>query len=224
MESPMAELPFWSVAHPVAAALLAHALETAIAAHLALHPTSRDRLPDLAGKVLELRLAPFDGHLYLCPSATSVQVLAEFSGNPDVTVGGDISAFTRLGLGGKARESLEPGELSSEGDAAVLRGFRELFAGLDRGPAPPVPPLPWQSLADSARALLLAIVNFGRDSAAQLRTDVAEFWQEETRDLPARAEYDAFTDAVQHLQEDAGRLEARLRRLETGAPSGGPKP
>jgi len=43
---------------------------------------------------------------------------------------------------------------------------------------------------------------------------MAEYFQEESRELPSRAEVEAFLDAVDALAGAADRLDARLCRLE----------
>ena len=52
-----------------------------------------------------------------------------------------------------------------------------------------------------------------RDSAQALVQDGAEYLREESRDLVAPAEIDAFLDDVDALRERAERLEARVQRL-----------
>jgi ubiquinone biosynthesis accessory factor UbiJ len=61
---------------------------------------------------------------------------------------------------------------------------------------------------------LRGVSGWGLDTADRLSRTVAEYLQEESRDLPARAELEAFLDQVDDLAADVARLEARLRRLE----------
>jgi ubiquinone biosynthesis protein UbiJ len=69
-------------------------------------------------------------------------------------------------------------------------------------------------LASAVLGLLQAGLDWGRDTAAALQTDLAEFWQEETRELPSRPEVDAFGRDVDRLRADCDGLEARVRELE----------
>jgi ubiquinone biosynthesis protein UbiJ len=48
---------------------------------------------------------------------------------------------------------------------------------------------------------------------------VAQYLQEESRDLPTRIEVEEFLEAVDRLRESADRFEARLARLESSAPN-----
>jgi ubiquinone biosynthesis protein UbiJ len=45
---------------------------------------------------------------------------------------------------------------------------------------------------------------------------MGEYLTEESRDLPARPEVDAWLEEVDRLREDVDRFEARLARLEPG--------
>ena len=44
--------------------------------------------------------------------------------------------------------------------------------------------------------------------------NLAEYWQEESRDLPSRTEAEEFLQGVDRLREAADRLEARISRLQ----------
>lgn len=51
---------------------------------------------------------------------------------------------------------------------------------------------------------------------AILKQNLAEYWQEESRELPAPAEMEAFIQAVEQLQADTEAVTQRLRALEQG--------
>ena len=90
---------------PLAGAITTRSLEAAIDAYLAVHPERREALRALAGKVLGLRLRPFDWQLFLCPTEKAVQVLTECSSRPDASISADLSGYLRLGLGVLFRET-----------------------------------------------------------------------------------------------------------------------
>jgi ubiquinone biosynthesis protein UbiJ len=203
-----------AASHPLFAAVLAGTLEGAFASWLALAPNRRELLAPLAGKVIELRIRPFGGTLYFCPTETRVQVLGEFSGTPNTTLSGTISAFARQALSGAARESLAPGEIEVEGDTDTARRFQNLLDGLDIDWEAHLARYTGSGIAASALSLIRAGTAWTRETVDTLRTDLAEFWQEETRELPARPETENFFTAVDTLRADTDRLEARIKRLE----------
>jgi len=49
---------------------------------------------------------------------------------------------------------------------------------------------------------------------ATLKQNLAEYWQQESQELPAPAEMEAFVQAVERLQIDTEALAKRLRALE----------
>lgn len=208
---------------PLLAGVLAGTLESAIGAYLALAPNRQDLLAPLVGKVVALNLRPF-GALYLCPTATHLQVLGEFSGTPDVSLTGTLAAFTRLHFGGSVRDSLAAGGIEMRGDMNTARHFQTLFDQLDirweallvpcTGPVAAVTALDW----------LRSGALWTRDTVDTLRTDLAEFWQEESRELPTQPEARAFCADVDTLRNDRDRLEARIKRLEAAFAEPSPQP
>ena len=54
-----------------------------------------------------------------------------------------------------------------------------------------------------------------RDAGRDLAETAAEYVTEESRDVVARAELDAFHDDVDTLRDDAARLAARVARLRS---------
>ena len=66
-------------------------------------------------------------------------------------------------------------------------------------------------VANVARGFL----DWGRKAADSFSQNVAEYLQEEGRDVPTRVELEEFLESVDHLRSDADRLEARLSRLES---------
>jgi ubiquinone biosynthesis protein UbiJ len=203
-----------AASHPLLANLLAGSLEGALSGWMALAPNRQDLLAPLAGKVIALTIRPFGGSLYFCPTEASVQVLGEFSGTPDTTLSGTISAFARQALGGAARDSLAPGEIEVDGDTDTARRFQVLLDSLDIDWEAQLARYTGGGIAASALGLLRAGTTWTRATVDTLRTDLAEFWQEESRELPARPEAEAFLNAVDILRADADRLEARIQRLE----------
>lgn len=200
---------------PLLAGLLAGTLESALGAYLGLDPKHGEALAPLAGKTLALRVRPFDATVYFCPTETGIPVLAEFDGTPDVTLSGSFLAFARVGLGGSAQEGLSTGAVAVEGDSETARRFQALFEQLDIDWEAHLAVYTGEGFASSLMAFIGAGNAWIRGSMGALRADLAEFWQEESRELPARPEAEAFLAAVDTLRADHDRLEARIRRLES---------
>lgn len=194
-------------------ALLAGAVEAALASYLALDPDSPRLIQPLAGKTIALELTPFDWTLYLCPGDGSVQVLQQWLGPVDVTLRGSPAAFARLGLSEDSQGELFAGQVAVSGDMSAARNFQRLFDKLD---------IDWEEhlshlTGDMAANRLGGLFRAGRQWLAEthrtFRLNLAEYLQEESRDLPAPLEADGFCRDVDGVRADVDRLEARIARL-----------
>ena len=194
--------------------LFAGALRKAVTQFLRLDPNSPQYLVPLAGKVICLRLTPMDWRIYLCPEGGAVDILPSFGGEPDVTLAGSPLAFARMGLSDTPRRALFAGEVVVAGDMTAAQRFQSLFERLD---------IDWESLlarfTGQGIAARLAydvrtLRDSGKDAVDAWRMNVAEYLQEESRDLPAALEAEVFYADVDTLRADFDRLEARVLRLE----------
>ncbi|CAI8779385.1 ubiquinone biosynthesis accessory factor UbiJ [Methylocaldum szegediense] len=202
-----------TVRHPVLAGFLAEALERAVAHYVSLDPRSRELLAPIAGKVIELKPRPFDFSIYFCPTDTSVQVLGDFGSRPDVTLAGSILAFTRLRLGESPRQLLSSGDIEIDGDMETARRFQALFEKLNVDFEAQLAQYTGQAFASTCFELFRSGLAWSRDTLNTLRLDLAEYWQEESRELPAQTEADAFYAEVDRLRADCDRLEVRIERI-----------
>lgn len=131
----------------------------------------------------------------------------------DAKLAGRPLSLARLAASGD-EDVLRSRAVRISGDPLVAQDFRDLI----RIAAPDfeeelsrlVGDLAARRLANAARGL----AGWGLDATDRLSRDVAEFLQEESRDLPARAEVEAFLDQVDAAAEALARVEARLTRLE----------
>ncbi len=131
----------------------------------------------------------------------------------DCTVSGTPLALLQL-LRGDARRNAVSAGTRIRGDAEIANSYRELFAlarpDLEEEVARVIGDLAARRMSRLARAL-------GTWLAATRRTageNVAEYLQEEGRDLVGRTELDEFLRGVDDTRETADRVDARLVRLE----------
>ncbi len=133
----------------------------------------------------------------------------------DATISGTPIALLAL-AGPRAEGALRGGGVRIEGDAEVAQRFRELLSeaqpDFEEELARVVGDVAARRAANFARDLL----DWGRRTGKSLAGSVAEYLQEEGRDLPTRTEAEEFLAGVDRLRDDVERLEARLARLEVG--------
>ena len=142
--------------------------------------------------------------------ADSVAVSGE--ADADARLQGRPLALARLAVTGD-EELLRSKSVRITGDPIVARDFHDLI----RLAAPDFEEELARLVGDVAARRLANIARgaagWGLDAADRLSRDLAEYLQEESRELPTRHEVEGFLDRVDALAEAADRLEARISRV-----------
>jgi ubiquinone biosynthesis protein UbiJ len=146
-----------------------------------------------------------DERVVLTPDSARVAD-ASISGTP----------FALLALAGpEAQDSMRRGSVRIDGDAEIAQKFRELLRyarpDFEEELSRVFGDVAAHNLANLARGFFA----WGRRASDSLATNVAEYLQEEGRDVPTRIELDEFLSDVDRLREDVDRFEARMVRLES---------
>ena len=131
----------------------------------------------------------------------------------DATISGSLPALLQLFKGGTVRGS---GNSAAQirGDAEIADRYRELFT-LAR-PDPEEELSRWIGDVPARRLSLVAkrAFEFAGRARRTLGENIAEYLQEEARDLVNATELEEFLRGVDELRETFDRVEARLLRLE----------
>jgi ubiquinone biosynthesis accessory factor UbiJ len=131
----------------------------------------------------------------------------------DAVISGSPAALLQLLKGGARRE---PGQSAAQirGDAEIANRYRELFMLAKPDPEEElsrwIGDFPARRLSQFARSVL----GWARHARRTAGENIAEYLQEEGRDLVNTTELDEFLRGVDELRETADRIEARLARLE----------
>ena len=141
-------------------------------------------------------------------------LLAGSDSAADAVISGTLPALLQLlkGVVGN-RESGKPAA-QIRGDAEIANRYRELFM-LAR-PDPEEELSRWIGDFPARRVSLIArrALELARRARRTAGENIAEYLQEEGRDLVNRTELDEFLRGVDELRETVDRIEARLGRLE----------
>ena len=158
---------------------------------------------DIEG-VTRLRASAHHGRLAL---------LAGDDSTSDATISGSVTALWQLFKGGANRQ---PGRVAAQvrGDAEVANLYRELFMLARPDPEEElsrwIGDFPARRITQFAQSML----GFARHARRTAGENIAEYLQEESRDLVNKTELDEFLRGVDELRETADRIEARLANLE----------
>jgi ubiquinone biosynthesis accessory factor UbiJ len=197
--------------------LLCAGLEIALNRYLALEPDVLAEFGKLTGRVIALQAEGPGWEFFLCPHARGVQVLDAFDGQPDVRIRARPSQLLRQALRGGSGAGSPLAGVQVEGDAGLMQQFGDLLGrvgfDLEEWLAKAVDGGAAHRISEALRGL----GGWGRQAAATLSLDTAEYLREETRDLVHRADVEQWMAAVDALRERSDGLEARLKRLERAA-------
>jgi ubiquinone biosynthesis protein UbiJ len=168
---------------------------------------------DIEG-VTRIRATVAGGRLALISGQDSGAAL----GAADATISGSPPALWQLVTGAANRRDRAPAAVGRaaqiRGDAEVANLYRELFSLARPDPEEElsrwVGDFPARRLSQFARRLYQAMVRARRTAGE----NIAEYLQEEGRDLVNKTELEEFLRGVDELRETADRIEARLGRLE----------
>ena len=153
-----------------------------------------------------IRIAAFSGRLALA-SAGGADADAVIAGPPFSLL--DLFARREDNAAGRGAERVH-----ITGDAEVAARYRELLElarpDWEEELSRLIGDLPARRASLAARAAF----SWARGLARSARANVAEYLQEESRDLVSRHEVDEFLGQVDVLRETADRVEARIARLE----------
>lgn len=191
---------------------LAKTLELALNQYLSLDAESQSALSALDGQVIEVHFTgALDGHLYFFTYADRIEVARYFDGDVDTCIRG--APIDLLSLRGSKSAALD-GRVQIEGDMAVGRRFQRLLSDVE---------VDWEEemsryfgdiAAHQMGRAFRGVEAWWQQRQAHFHQDMSEYLQEEIRYLPTQYEWRLFADDVEHIRDDAARLDARLQALE----------
>jgi ubiquinone biosynthesis protein UbiJ len=194
-------------------------LEKALNRCLKLDPESLAKVIALEGRVIALQIDGLGQMLFLVPTVTGLRVQSVFEGEPDVTIKGGPFSLARMGLSERPTEVFGNG-VEMSGDAHLGRKIQHILDGLNLDWEEQLSHFTGDVIAHQVGNTMRELFAWGRKSSDTLGRDVAEYFQEESRDLVVRAELNPFLDAVDTLRSDVDRLAQRIERLQSAKGAG----
>ncbi|HLA32572.1 MAG TPA: SCP2 sterol-binding domain-containing protein [Pseudomonas sp.] len=180
---------------------------------LAMDSTALPRLARLSGRVIAVECVAPPLQLFILPSASGLQLAAQWTGEPDCRLRAPASSLLRLATSTDKTRILHSPEVSLEGDSAALLELAGILQDLE---------LDWEY--ELARWLgpvgsqllgshLRSRVNWSGQALGSLRLNLADYLSEESRSLVGQREADARFAELDRLKLALDRLDARIERL-----------
>jgi len=175
------------------------------------------QLRELENQYLVLTLTDVNKAFIISAIRSSI-IVSEYKDDEDMqeittTIYTSVMSLLRLGLGAEYQSMLNSRALRIEGDAELVNRLRSIVTNID---------IDWEEVASKyvGDPLAYQLGTFARRaktykqrSVENLRLDVSEYLQEESRITPTKIQVERFLNAVDTLDADIGRLEARTSRL-----------
>ena len=193
--------------------LIEAAVETTLNQALRLDPAAFARLEQFEGKSIALELRGTGLTLTLLPGRDGIQVLSAAAGEADTVISGTPLALAELSLG-DARRVLFAGEVNIRGDVETGQAFKRLLDSLDIDWEEHLSRLSGDVVAHHIGDLFRGLQQWSRQARQVLGRNLAEYLQQESRQLATREAVNDFVHEVDQLRDNSERLQARILLLQ----------
>jgi ubiquinone biosynthesis protein UbiJ len=143
-----------------------------------------------------------------------LELATDHDGEPDVLISGSLLTLARMS-GDAGLEALRNGSLELTGDAHKAERFQRLLAFAKPDVEEELSGVVGDAAAHRLGEIVRGLGEWGRNARSTMGTNVREYLQEESRDVPSRYEAERFADEVGKLRDDVDRLEARINLLRS---------
>lgn len=196
--------------------ILCAGAEIALNRYLRLEPAVIEDCARLQGRSMEFALPAAGLSLVVEFIAGGVRVSAESPAPAQVRVSGSPLALVAALRHVATAKPGQPTGLVVEGDAELLNQFRSMLAHVGFDAEEWLAPLLGGTASHRLLGGLRRMIGWSRGSARRLADNSAEYLREETYDLARGRDVDTWMNEVDDARESLDRIEARLRRLESG--------
>jgi ubiquinone biosynthesis accessory factor UbiJ len=165
------------------------------------------------GGITRIRASVFAGRLALMTAEPAPVSSGDAASRADAVISGSVPALLQLLKAGRPSEQNRQ-SVQITGDAEIANLYRELFAearpDLEEELSRWIGDMPARRLSQMARS----VRTWARRARHTAGENIAEYLQEEGRDLVTKTEAEEFLRGVDDVREAVDRIEARLKRAE----------
>jgi ubiquinone biosynthesis protein UbiJ len=195
-------------------------IESLLNRNIAGSSPARALVQRLQGRSLEVRAEPTPLRIRFTAADGRVSVGSGGETEPDAVIEGSPLSLAAL-AGPEPEDRIRQREIRISGDAETAQLFQKLFKAARPDFEEELSRLVGDAAAHHFARAAREAFDFGRRALDTFSRNMGEFLTEESRDLPARPEVDAWIEQVDRLREDADRFESRLSLLEQRRRGGG---
>ena len=174
---------------------------------------ARELCAELDGKTIAIRVRDTALAMYFDIDDGLVALATDSVAEADVVITGSLLTLASL-AGPTGERAIRDGSIDLTGDAYTARAFQDLLRYAKPDIEEELSTLIGDAAAHRLGEIARGVRNWSREARSTMRSNIREYLQEESRDLPSRYEVDRFTRRVDVLRDDVDRIEARLSRLE----------
>jgi len=188
-------------------------LESLLNRNIAASAAARSLCRRLDAKVMALHVEGLPLSIYFKSHDGRMTLDTQHDGEASATLSGTPLSFLRL-AGPQPETALRTGAVHIKGDAEVAHAFSELLKHARPDFEEELSRVIGDVAAHQVGNVARSVMSFASRASRTLAQNVAEYLQEEGRDVPSRTEAEEFVAGVDTLRDDVDRLEAKLNMLE----------
>ena len=174
--------------------------------------TAAQLCEQLDGRALAVRIDDTGIGMRICANGGKLRVTERATEDADAIMTGGPFSLQRL-LGSDPEAAIRDGSVKISGDAEIATGFRELIKFAQPDLEEELSRLVGDSIAHQFGRMARNLGCWAERARHSLARSTAEYFQLESRDLPALAEVQEFCQQVDELANAVARAEARLKQL-----------
>jgi ubiquinone biosynthesis protein UbiJ len=160
--------------------------------------------------LMRVRAAVHRGRL----SLAAAEATPDDAGAAHAVISGSVRALGSMLRGARPAAAEERAAVTIRGDAEIANLYRQLFLAARPDPEEELSRLIGDAPARTVSRIAGGVIGWARRTQRVFAENVAEYLQEESRDLVTRTEVEEFLEGVDQVREAADRVEARLQVLQ----------
>lgn len=180
---------------------------------------ARELARKIDGKIVAIRVRDTALAMFFEINDEVLTLKSESEKDPDVILTGSLLTLARMAApapDASEGAAIRDGSLDISGDAYTAQRFQQLLNYAKPDIEEELSQVIGDAAAHRAGEFARGFRAWASDARATIHSNIREYLQEESRDVPSRYEVERFASNVDSLRDDVARLEARINRLVGG--------